>query len=65
MSDVTFNWRDHLPVHPAADLFPLLSKSELKELAEDIRKNGLQSPILLASLHILNEDGAISGQRGI
>jgi hypothetical protein len=42
-----FNWRDHLDVHPAADLFPLMSESELKELAEDIRKTGLQAPILL------------------
>jgi hypothetical protein len=30
-----FNWRDHLKVHPAADLFPLMSEAELKELAED------------------------------
>jgi hypothetical protein len=30
------NWRDHLKVHPAADLFPLLSETDpaaLKELA--------------------------------
>jgi hypothetical protein len=47
MSDL-FDWRTHLPVHPAADLFPLLSESELKELAEDIRKNGgLQQPVKL------------------
>ena len=37
--------RDHLPVHPAADLFPLMSESELRELGEDIKANGLQSPI--------------------
>jgi hypothetical protein len=45
-----FNWRDHLPVHPAADLFPLLSETDpkaLRELAEDIRKNGLQQPIVI------------------
>ena len=35
------SWRDHLPVHPAADLFPLMSESELRELGEDIKKNGL------------------------
>jgi hypothetical protein len=35
------SWRDHLPVHPAAELFPLMSKDELRELAEDIRDNGL------------------------
>jgi hypothetical protein len=51
MSDDTttapFNWREHLKVHPAADLFPLMSETELKELAEDISKNGLQSPIMI------------------
>jgi hypothetical protein len=40
-------WRDVLPVHPAADLFPRMSESELRELGEDIRANGLLSPIIL------------------
>jgi hypothetical protein len=43
------SWRDVLPVHPAADLFPMMSQSELRELGEDIRKNGLQSPVILWS----------------
>jgi DNA-binding transcriptional regulator YhcF (GntR family) len=38
-------WRDHLKVHPAADLFPLMPPDELKVLAEDIRKNGLRSRV--------------------
>jgi hypothetical protein len=45
-----FNWRDHLQVHPAADLFPLMSETDpaaLKEMAEDIRRNGLQTAIVL------------------
>jgi hypothetical protein len=42
-----FDWRQHLKIHPAADLFPLMSESELKELAEDIEKNGLQVQIVL------------------
>jgi ParB-like chromosome segregation protein Spo0J len=41
------SWRDHLPVHPAADLFPPMSESELWELGEDIRANGLQQPIVV------------------
>jgi hypothetical protein len=41
------SWRDVLPVHPAAELFPLMSEPELKELGEDIKKNGLTSPIAL------------------
>jgi hypothetical protein len=38
------NWRDHLPVHPAAELFPLMSEVERKELADDIEKCGLRDP---------------------
>jgi hypothetical protein len=34
------SWRDHLPVHPAADLFPPMSESELRELGENIKKHG-------------------------
>jgi hypothetical protein len=41
-----FNWRKHLPVHPAAELFPLMTEAELKELASDIAKNGLRAPIV-------------------
>jgi ParB-like nuclease domain len=41
------SWRATLPIHPAAELFPLMSPSELKELAEDIKANGLTSPIAL------------------
>jgi hypothetical protein len=40
-------WRDHIKVHPAADLFPMMSESELKELADDIRKNGVRSRVAL------------------
>jgi hypothetical protein len=42
-----FNWRDHLAVHPAADLFPLMSESEQRELGEDIKARGLHHPIVL------------------
>jgi hypothetical protein len=41
------SWRDHLPVHPAAELFPLMSELELRALGEDIKKNGLLSPIII------------------
>jgi DNA-binding Lrp family transcriptional regulator len=39
------SWRDDLPIHPAADLFPLMSPDELKVLGEDIKKNGLLSRV--------------------
>lgn len=42
-----FNWRDHLKVHPAAELFPLLPPDEVKALADDIQKNRMQTPIVL------------------
>jgi len=48
-----FNWRQHLKVHPAAEIFPRSSADELKELAEDILKNGLQSRIAVVE----NDDG--------
>ena len=41
------SWGCVLPVHPAADLFPMMSESELRELGEDILGKGLQSPITL------------------
>src|SRR5262245_1196193 len=41
------SWHDVLPIHPAADLFPLMSPDELPALGEDIIKNGLTSPIVL------------------
>jgi hypothetical protein len=43
------SWRDVLPVHPAADLFPLMSPDELRELGENIEKNGLKIPVILWS----------------
>jgi hypothetical protein len=34
------SWRETLPIHPAADLFPMMTPDELKTLGEDIRKQG-------------------------
>lgn len=37
----------HLPVHPAADMLPMMGDAELQELATDIEANGMQQPIIL------------------
>lgn len=39
-----------LPVHPAADIFPMLSDEELDDLAADIKANGLLQPIVIAKV---------------
>jgi len=42
------SWRDVLPVHPAADVFPLMKPEELKELAKNIRETGgLEQKVLI------------------
>ena len=49
-----FDWRVHLKVHPAADLFPLMSEAELQALADDLKRTGkLQHSI------VLTEDGRL------
>jgi alpha-L-arabinofuranosidase len=39
------SWRDHIQIHPAAEVFPLMGADELRKLAADINANGLQVPI--------------------
>ncbi len=41
------SWRDVYDVHPAAEMFPMMSTNELRDLGEDIKKNGLRTPIAL------------------
>ena len=40
--------------HPIAALFPLMSESELQELAEDIRARGLKDDIVIHQARILD-----------
>ena len=46
-SDQPKGWRAFLPIHPAAELFPLMSEAELKELADDIDKHELAELVSL------------------
>lgn len=39
-----------IDVHPAANVFPMLSQDELAELANDISENGLRDPIVLQEI---------------
>jgi hypothetical protein len=50
---VSQHWRGVLPVHPAAELLPRMSDTELNELGDDIRRRGLQTPIAI----LVGEDG--------
>jgi ParB-like chromosome segregation protein Spo0J len=42
------------PAHAYADLFPLLDKTALSELAADIKANGLHQPIILFGGQVLD-----------
>ena len=39
-----------IPVHPAASLFPMLSEAEMRELANDIKTNGLKTPLVVGDV---------------
>jgi ParB-like nuclease family protein len=49
------SWRDVLPIHLAAERFPLMTSDELRALAEDIKQNGLRNPCCIAE----DEDGRV------
>jgi hypothetical protein len=49
-------WRDYVPIHPAAELFPSLTNAELRELGEDIKANGLQHKVIVEP----KDDGSLT-----
>jgi hypothetical protein len=42
----TSKWRSQYKVHPAADVFPMMSDEGLKKLGEDITEHGLLQPLV-------------------
>lgn len=42
------------PIHPAANLFPMMTEAELHSLAKDIQANGLQQPITMYGAQLLD-----------
>ena len=46
--------QNEIPAHPDAALFPMLPDDELRELADDIRRNGQQLPILIKDGQIID-----------
>ncbi len=47
-------WRNVLPIHPAADMLPLMTPEQLQEHADDIAKNGLIVPATLTE-HVADD----------
>ena len=39
------SWRDTIKVHPAAEIFPRMSDTELRELGDDIARHGLREKV--------------------
>jgi hypothetical protein len=52
-------WRDVLPIHPAALLFPRMTPDELKALTEDIKRNGQRQPIAIIEKPRRRPDGTL------
>lgn len=52
-----------MKAHPVADLFPMMSESELRELGEDIKANGLREPIVVDDTEWLKQHPRARGHK--
>jgi hypothetical protein len=48
-------------IHPAAEIFPMMSEAALNELAEDIKANGLQHPIVRHEGQVIDGRNRLTG----
>jgi len=55
--------RKIMKIHPVAELFPMLSSSELNELAESIKKEGLLNPCVMKGDTLLDGRNRIAACR--
>jgi hypothetical protein len=55
-------WRQRFKVHPAADVFPMMTDVELDALAEDIKANGLRQKVVF-SPGVDHQDGQMIDSR--
>jgi len=51
---VSVDWKDPKRWHPVTQIFPLMTDADLRDLAEDIRENGLQNPIVVNDGQLLD-----------
>jgi hypothetical protein len=55
-------WREKYKVHPAADVFPMMSDAALADLGRDIKTNGLKHPICFFQTDLDEEAVLIDGR---
>jgi hypothetical protein len=48
-------WRELLPVHPAAEIVPMMTDAEIDALADDIKQNKLQQNVVIFVDHDRSE----------
>ena len=53
-------WRQRFKVHPVADVFPMMPDDELMKLGDDIKANGLKTPIEVRRHGQLDDKGVYS-----
>ena len=56
-------WRQEYRVHPAADVFPMMTDEELASLGKDIKENGLRSPLAVTDRCWPDENGVCDVRR--